>query len=286
MRFGLHALGVGSGAHPEVILAVARQAEASGFATLWAGEHVVMVDGPDSPYPYSADGRIGVPTAADWLDPWATLTFAAAVTSRIGLATGILLLPEHNPLVVAKQAASLDVLSSGRLSLGVGIGWSAREFAALGVPFSGRSRRTCEYVDALRALWAEDPTSFEGRFVSFRSVRSFPKPIQRPIPIVLGGNSDAAIGRVAQYADGWYGFNLTAAEVASRITLLGAACQQVERRSETLSVAVALRDGHPDQVGDLAALGVGELVIVGAPPADGGDAARWVDHLAHQWGVG
>ena len=132
MRFGLHALGIASGADPDVILAVAAAAESSGFATLWAGEHVVVVGRADSPYPYSPDGRIAVPATADWLDPWATLTFAASATSRIRLATGVLLRPEHNPLVVAKQATSLDVLSKGRFLLGVGIGWSAAEFAALG----------------------------------------------------------------------------------------------------------------------------------------------------------
>jgi alkanesulfonate monooxygenase SsuD/methylene tetrahydromethanopterin reductase-like flavin-dependent oxidoreductase (luciferase family) len=126
-------LGIASGAGPDVILAVAAAAGSSGFATLWAGEHVVMVDRADSPYPYSPDGRIAVPATADWLDPWATLTFAASATSRIRLATGVLLRPEHNPLVVAKQAVSLDVLSKGRFLLGAGIGWSAAEFAALGV---------------------------------------------------------------------------------------------------------------------------------------------------------
>src|ERR1700694_5055316 len=124
-RVGLHALGIGPGADPDVIDAVARTAETVGFSTLWSGEHVVMVDQPGSPYPYAPDGRIAVPADADWLDPLATLAFVAAATSRIRVATGVLLLPEHNPVVVAKQAASLDVLSRGRLLLGIGVGWSA-----------------------------------------------------------------------------------------------------------------------------------------------------------------
>ncbi len=118
MRFGLHALGVGIGARPQMIRAVSAAAEQAGFARLWSGEHVVMVDRPASRYPYSNDGQIAVPADADWLDPMLGLTFAAAATSRIGLATGILLLPEHNPVLVAKQAATLDVLSEGRLTLG------------------------------------------------------------------------------------------------------------------------------------------------------------------------
>src|ERR1700761_4900164 len=122
MRVGLHALGIGTGARPEVIRAVAAAAGGAGFATLWAGEHVVMVDEPRSRYPYSGDGRIAVPAAADWLDPLLGLSFAAAVTTTIGLATGVLLLPEHNPVTCAKQAATLDVLSAGRFSLGIGVG--------------------------------------------------------------------------------------------------------------------------------------------------------------------
>jgi probable F420-dependent oxidoreductase len=196
MRVGLHALGIGVGARPEVIRAVATAAETAGFATLWAGEHVVLVDQPTSRYPYSADGRIAVPAHADWLDPLLGLSFAAAVTDTIGLATGVLLLPEHNPVVAAKQAATLDVLSAGRLTLGVGIGWSAEEFAALGVPFARRAQRTAEYVAAMRTLWADDPASFAGEFTRFDSVRVNPKPVRNSrIPIVLGGNSDASLTR-------------------------------------------------------------------------------------------
>lgn len=162
MQIGLHALGIGDGARPEVIRAVASTAEARGFARLWVGEHVVLVDEPRSRYPYAADGSIPVPADADWLDPLLTLAFAAAATSRIELATGVLLLPEHNPVLVAKQAATLDVLSAGRFTLGVGVGWSAEEFAALGVPFARRGRRTAEYLAAMRVLWSDDVASFEG----------------------------------------------------------------------------------------------------------------------------
>jgi hypothetical protein len=135
---GLHALGIANGSNPEVLATVARRADEVGFATLWCGEHVVMVDGQGSRYPYSHDGKIAVPPDADWLDPLLTLSFAAACTARITLATGILLLPEHSPLLVAKHAATLDMLSRGRFALGVGVGWSAEEFAALGVPFDRR----------------------------------------------------------------------------------------------------------------------------------------------------
>ncbi len=178
IKVGLHALGIGSGSRPEVICAVAAAADARGFATLWCGEHVVMVDEPRSPYPYSADGRIAVPTDVDWLDPLLGLSFIAAHTRRITLATGMLLLPEHNPLIVAKQAATLDVLSGGRFALGVGVGWSADEFEALGVPFARRGARTDEYIAAMRRVWASDVASFFGEFVRFEGVRVYPKPVR------------------------------------------------------------------------------------------------------------
>ena len=177
MRLGLHALGIGTGATRPVIDAVAIDAEKSGFATLWSGEHVVMVDRSASRYPYSDDGQIAVPATADWIDPLIGLSFAAAVTTSIGIGTGVLLLPEHNPVVVAKQAATLDILSGGRLTLGVGIGWSSEEFDALGIPFERRAARTAEYVAAMRTLWRDDVASFDGEFVRFDSVRVNPKPV-------------------------------------------------------------------------------------------------------------
>ncbi len=131
----MHALGIGTGAERPVIDAVAAAAETCGFATLWSGEHVVMVEDPTSRYPYADDGRIAVPAAADWLDPLIGLSFVAAATTSIGIATGVLLLPEHNPVLIAKQAASLDKLSGGRFTLGVGIGWSgSSELAGLHGP--------------------------------------------------------------------------------------------------------------------------------------------------------
>lgn len=286
MRFGLHALGVGPGADPDVVAAVAMAAERRGFSTLWAGEHVVMVDDPDTPYPYADDGRITLPSDVDWLDPLAVLTFAAAVTSRVRLATGILLLPEHQPVVIAKRAASLDVLSKGRFVLGVGIGWSAAEFAALGVPFDGRAARAREYVEAMRTLWADDVSSYRGAFVRFERVRCYPKPRRRRVPIVIGGNSDAALARVAAWGDGWYGFNVPVADVPGRLAILQAHCRRERRDPSAVDVSVALADGSPADVPGLGRAGVGEVVLVEPPPADPGDVDRWVDGLADRWNVG
>lgn len=283
MRVGLHALGIGDGARPEVIRAVATAAETHGFARLWCGEHVVLVDTPASRYPYSADGRIAVPADADWLDPLLALTFAAAATSRIELATGVLLLPEHNPVVIAKQAATLDVLSAGRFVLGVGVGWSAEEFAALGVPFAGRGRRTEEYLAAMRTLWADDPASFTGEFTSFDAIRVNPKPRGGRVPVMVGGNSDAALRRAVALADGWYGFSVPAAEVPARIAVLADECARRGRAFDQLTVAVALNDGTPEHVPALTAAGVHELVVVAAPPPSPDAAATWVAELARTW---
>ena len=285
MRLGLHALGIGAGAERAVIDAVAAAAEHFGFATLWSGEHVVMVDKPQSRYPYADDGRIAVPAGADWIDPLIGLGFAAAATTTIGIATGVLLLPEHNPIVVAKQVATLDRLSGGRLTLGIGIGWSREEFDALGVPFERRSARTAEYVGAIRALWRDDVASFRGEFVNFSSVRVNPKPVRdRRVPVVVGGNSDAALRRVATWGDGWYGFNLAdAAQAAERTLKLRKLAGDLGRDPARLRVAVALRAAKRADIVQLAEAGIDELVLVESPPADPEDAANWVGELARGW---
>ncbi|MGZ4511618.1 MAG: LLM class F420-dependent oxidoreductase [Mycobacterium sp.] len=285
MRLGLHALGIGAGADRAVIDAVASTADDCGFATLWVGEHVVMVDRPASRYPYSDDGVIAVPAQADWLDPMIALSFAAAASSRIGLATGVLLLPEHNPVVVAKQAASLDRLSGGRLTLGVGVGWSREEFAALSVPFAQRGTRTAEYVAAMRTLWRDDVASFDGDFVRFDSIRVNPKPVHdRRIPIVVGGNSDSALRRVATWGDGWYGFNIDGLDaVRDRVAKLEQLCADSGRDRAQLRLSVALRDPSVGDIGTLVELGIDELVLVEAPPDRPEVAAEWVSSLADRW---
>lgn len=284
IQIGLHALGIGSGGKPEVIGAVAAAADEQGFTTLWCGEHVVLVDNPRSRYPYSADGRIAVPPDADWLDPMLALTFMAARTRWITLATGVLLLPEHNPLVVAKQAATLDVLSEGRFALGVGIGWSAEEFEALGVPFARRGARTTEYIAAMRRAWASDVASFFGEFVRFEAVRVYPKPVRRrKIPVIIGGTTDTALRRAATIGDGWYGFNLAAGEVLDRVAALAAYCREHGRDLHSLHVAVSLSDSRPELLPELAASGVTELVVVAEPPAEPDAAADWVAELAERW---
>src|ERR1700737_1035149 len=170
-----------------------------------------------------------------------------AAPTRIDIRARLLLLPEHNPVLVAKQAASLDRLSNGRFTLGIGIGWSREEFDALGVPFAHRAKRTAEYVAAIRTLWRDDIASFTGSFVDFDAIRVNPKPVRdRCIPIVLGGNSDAALRRVVGWGDGWYGFNLDGvAAVADRVELIGRLCRDAGRDRAEFRLAVALTQPRP-----------------------------------------
>ncbi len=285
MRVGLQALGIGPGADPAIVRATARAAEDAGFATLWVGEHVVLLERPASRYPYAEGGDFPIDPAVDWLDPFAALTFAAAVTRTIRLATGICLVPEHNPLILAKQVASLDRLSGGRAALGAGVGWMAEEFAALGVPFERRAQRTREYIAAMRRLWRDDVVTFDGEFVRVAGVRSNPKPVRRRVPVLLGGESRGALARAAAIGDGWYGFNLSPEEAAEKIATLRAVLADRGRAGGEFEIVVA-PFGKRIVAEDLeryAALGVSEVVIVATPPAEAARVESWVADLAWRW---
>ena len=273
MRRSPDAAGIACAGHRQradraVIDAVAAAAERAGFATLWSGEHVVMVDESASRYPYSDDGRIAVPAAADWIDPLIGLSFAAAATSTIRIATGVLLLPEHNPVLVAKQAATLDTLSGGRLTLGVGVGWSREEFDALGVPFERRGARTKEYVDAIRTLWRDDVASFDGEFVQLRRVRVNPKPL--PTAVFRSCSAVTATRRCAgspRGATAGTGSTSTVSTQSPNGSNSSNGCAPSSGRDrDDLRLAVALRDPSVDDVGPLAELGIDEFVIVEGPP--------------------
>ncbi|HVN89223.1 MAG TPA: LLM class F420-dependent oxidoreductase [Candidatus Binataceae bacterium] len=217
MDVGYFAIGIGPLTTPEWVKPVAVTAEGLGFSSIWAPEHVVLLEQYASKYPYSA-GEFPMPTDTPFADPFTTLAFAAAYTSKIKIATGICLVPEHNPLVLAKTVATLDRMSGGRFILGVGIGWLAEEFQALGLTFDRRAQRTREYIDVMRKLWSESKSSHSGEFVSFPSVQSYPKPHNnRSVPVWFGGESGPALRRVGEYGDGWVGFNLTPDEAAPKI---------------------------------------------------------------------
>ena len=285
MKIGLAAIGIGAGARAEVVIETAKAADRAGFARLWAGEHVVLFDSHRSRYPYAQSGKLPFDAAVDWLDPFIALSFAGAVTERIGLATGICLLPEHNPLIVAKTAASLDRLSNGRFALGIGIGWMEEEFAALGVPFERRAERTREYVAVMRGLWGDELTSFHGEFVNFDSVKAFPKPQRGArLPIIIGGESAAALRRVAEYGDGWYGLNLSAEETAERVAMLNRFAKERGRDSAVEKIVAPFN--KPFAPADLVryqAAGIDEVVLIETPPEDARRIPGWIEALADRW---
>lgn len=190
---------------PERAAHLARTAEEAGFSTLWAPEHIVVPVEYDSAYGFSADGKIQI--ADDpFPDPLVWLTYVSAVTSRIGLGTGIIILPEHNPVELAKRTATIASLSGGRLKLGVGAGWLREEYAALGLggDFATRGARMDECIDVLRELWSADEAAFDGEHYQFQRLRMFPKPPGRSVPIHVGGDSKVAARRAGRTGDGFF----------------------------------------------------------------------------------
>jgi probable F420-dependent oxidoreductase len=222
----------------DYIAAASRLIDSAGFHSLWVPEHVLFFPDYASRYPYSDDGRVpGDPEGV--LDPFTALTFVAAHTQRVRLGTGICLVPQRQPVYTAKMVADLDYLSNGRVDFGVGIGWLAEEFKALGMDFSTRARRCAEYIQAMQALWRDGVVSFAGETVQLPRCHFNPKPVQKPHPpIYFGGESDAALARVATLGDGWYGFNLEPAAVRDRLVVLEHKLQQVGRRRADVQVFI------------------------------------------------
>src|SRR3954451_17139197 len=178
MKFGVVFANVGPMGRAEGAAAIGEAAEAAGIESLWTVEHTVVPKGYQSEYPYADGGRMPGPEESPIVEPLIWLTWVAAHTTTVRLATGILILPQRNPVVLAKEVATLDVLSGGRVELGVGVGWLEEEFAAIGLPFADRGRRTDDHIEALRALWTQSPASFEGEFTTFANVYSEPSPEQ------------------------------------------------------------------------------------------------------------
>lgn len=202
------------------LVSVAQRAEELGFESVWVAEHLVFPTAIESRYPYTADGVPPINPATPLLDPLLVLAQIAAVTTRIRLGTNIYLLPLRHPLVTARLGVTLDVLSGGRFSLGVGVGWLAEEFAAAGVDFARRGALLRECVRALRTLWTESEPEFHGKTFSFGPVKFEPKPVQQPLPILIGGETDVALRRAAELGDGWYGVRHTPESVAPVVAKL------------------------------------------------------------------
>ena len=248
MEFGLHLPHVGPLATREGITAFAQLVEKLGFDALWVSDHIVVPRSLESRYPYRRDGSFPVSPDVSLMEPIATLLFVAAITERVKLGTTVLVLPMRNPIVTAKQLASLDVLSNGRLILGVGTGWMEEEFQMLGVPFKRRGARTNEYIRLIKALWTEENPSFEGEFWQIKDVGFNPKPLQKPHPpIWTGGHSAPALRRAGRLSDGWHAVGVSPDTLREQF-------QEVQRHAEeagrdpasiTLSVRPRVRIDDP-----------------------------------------
>lgn len=283
MEFGISGANIGPFASPGGARAMATAAEAAGFDSIWTFEHVVVPAGYTSTYPYARSGRAPGLEQVDLPDPLLWLTWCAAHTSSLRLGTGILILPQRNPLVLAKEVATLHALSEGRARLGIGAGWLEEEFEALGVPFAGRGARTDEWIAAMRVLWsAEAPASFRGDHVAFEDAISLPRPPGGAVPITVGGHSRAAARRAGRLGDGYFpaidattiaegGVGAALDRLDELVGLARRTAEEHDRDPDALEVSVNWsRVPDEEMAGRLQALGADRLVVF--PPTDDLDA--------------
>jgi probable F420-dependent oxidoreductase len=249
---------VGPFGQPEGLVHLAQTAESVGFESLWTVEHVVVPKGYQSKYPYSPDGRMPGADDSPIPDPLIWLAYAAAVTTKIKLATGIIILPQRHPFYIAKEVATLDVLSRGRVVLGVGIGWLEEEFKAVGVPFESRAARTEESIAAIRELWGKGASEHRGEYYAWSSVESNPKPVQARIPIVIGGHTKGAARRAARVGDGF--FPARPDTLAECLVELEAECARVGRKPSEIEITTGCLP-KLDEVRRLEAMGVRRITF-------------------------
>lgn len=223
MKIGIFAAFVSPIATPQVLADFARRCEDTGIESIWMGEHVVLFDRMEFPYPGSKDGRVPVPPGGGILDMVSTFGFLAAATKEIRLGSGICLVPQRNPVYTAKEFATLDWLSGGRMEFGIGVGWCKEEVIACGYGWENRGERCDEFLTLIRALWTEPVTTFHGKYASVSECRMDPKPLQKPhIPIIVGGHTAAAMRRAARFGAGWYGFALDSGATRTALSRLDA----------------------------------------------------------------
>jgi probable F420-dependent oxidoreductase len=234
-------------ADPVWMRTFARQAETSGFESLYTVEHVVVPAGYESRYPYNESGRMPLPDDVDIPDPLELLAFLAAGTTTIRLATGILVLPEHHPIQLAKRAATIDRLSGGRLTLGIGVGWLREEVEAVGVDFESRGARTDECIAALRSLWTDGEATHHGTHFAFERAGSYPKPVQQSIPIHVGGHSRAAARRAGRLGDGFHPLGIADTDLPARLDDVRRAALEAGRDPDAIELSLG---GLLDQLDD------------------------------------
>ncbi|MBW2280460.1 MAG: LLM class F420-dependent oxidoreductase [Deltaproteobacteria bacterium] len=273
MKIALIPINIGH-ASVEPMIEIAQKAEEVGFESLWTFEHVVVPLDYESAYPYNPSGKMGTAPETNFVDPLIALTAVAASTTKIRLGTGVNILPQTNPLYLAKQVASIDFISNGRMMLGVGIGWLREEFAALGVPFERRGARFDDYVVAMRKVWSGEVVEHESDFVSWSGFKSYPLPVQKPLPVIIGGSKGKVFQRIARHGDGWYAPSNSITGLAAMLPDLERACAEEGR--DVASVEISAMWIPPmedvDTVKRYEDLGVSRL-IVPAPALGGTDLA-------------
>lgn len=285
MKFGILFANAGPFAEPDLFAHLATTAEAAGVESLWTVEHVLVPRGYESTYPYSKDGRMTGPEDVAIPDPFVSLSFAAALTKKIRLGTGVLILPQRHPAYVAKEAASLDKLSGGRAILGVGVGWLREEFEALGSSFDDRAARTRESVEAMRSLWSPGPSTFRGNFFAWKNVESNPKPVQQGgIPVVVGGHTEIAARRAARYGDGFFPGRGSFDRLGELIGVLHEECAKVGRDPASIELTAGGAFPDPDALKRYRDLGFTRFVM--PPPAfDKDGLSRGFERFAATFGA-
>jgi probable F420-dependent oxidoreductase len=271
MQFGIVFANTGHGAAPDGAVAVAQAAEAAGLAALWTVEHVVVPSGYESKYPYDPSGKMaGGAEEFDLPDPLIWLAYVAAHTTNIKLGTAILILPQRNPVITAKEVATLDHLSGGRVVLGVGVGWLAEEFAALNVAFGERGRRLDEYIAVMRALWTGDKASFDGDYFRFTDCISRPRPVNGSVPVAIGGHSPAAARRAGRLGDAFFPMSPSLEALAEVIATMRTAASEAGRDPDSIAIYTGAMQRPGDElyaaVERLVKLGVSQTVLPTYPP--------------------
>lgn len=278
MKFGL-AFASSIGTDPVSSLEISRVAEEVGFESVWGGEHVVMPTTISSPYPYSADGTVPANGETYIPDPLIWLAYVAAAAPTLRLGTCILILPQRNPLVLAKELATLDHLSGGRVELGIGVGWMKEEFDALDVPWERRGARNDEYLAAMRTVWSGSHVEFHGEFVDFPPLTATPRPAQGPnIPILVGGDTPVAIRRAARLADGYFPGESKADRLGELIAAVRQACVDIDRDPDSVEINAMFGGHFADPAAGIEImrnLGVGRVMV----PAFAFAGARGLDRL-------
>ncbi|MGE4607277.1 MAG: LLM class F420-dependent oxidoreductase [Myxococcota bacterium] len=265
------------------MIAIAQKAESVGIESLWTFEHVIVPVEYESKYPYNPSGKMGAPPETNMIDPLIALTAIAANTSTVRLATGVNILPQTNPLYLAKQAASLDFVSGGRFMLGIGIGWLREEFDALGVSFERRGARFDDYIEAMKKIWAGDVVEHKSDFLNWSGFKSYPVPIQKPgVPCIIGGSKGKVFDRIAKHGDGWYAPAQNADDLEGMLKQLDDACARAARDRSTIEVStmwIPPMEGI-DVVKRYEDLGVSRLVV--PVPALGGPPIEALDKMGEE----